>query len=389
MVITPLDALMATSSKTPARLIWATAETCADLRYATGFSAPDPFLWLDLGRERWLVVSTLEIGRARHGAHPGIRVLSREEAAVALGLDPATRPSTAALILAAARKFRRNRWEVPADFPLGLAHQLQAGGLVPHVVEPFFPGRRRKTSNELTQIRTGVRLATAGLARAREVLRNSQIGRNGILAWDGAVLTADRLRAEIDLAVMHRGGSCMRTIVAPGRQGADPHEAGHGPIRAHQPVVVDVFPRDGRSGYHGDLTRTWVKGRAPEIVRRAHAAVRAAQRAALAEMRPGTPVRQVHAAVSGVLREHGFDTDLTARPPRGFIHSTGHGLGLEVHESPRLADIDGTLETGDVVTVEPGLYDPQWGGVRLEDDVFVAPDGPEVLSRFPYALEIP
>jgi Xaa-Pro aminopeptidase len=373
----------------PARLIWANAETCADLLYATGFTAPDPYLWLDVGQQRWLIVTSLEIGRALRQAPIGTRALTRQQAAAEFGLGAAERPTTADLVLAAARRFRRTRWETPEDFPFSLARQLEAGGLHLRTASPFFPERRRKTAAEVACIRAGVRLAEIGLACARDILRNSQISGRGILRWQGRTLTAERLRAEIDVVMLRSGGRCTRTIVAPGRQGADPHEIGHGPIRAGQPIVLDIFPRVERTGYHGDLTRTVVKGRAPDLVRRAHAAVRAAQLVALREVRAGVALRSVHAAVHAAFRHKGFATDLTVNPPRGFIHGTGHGLGLDVHEAPRVADIDGTLADGDVVTIEPGLYDPKWGGMRLEDNILVTAAGYDLLSHASYVLEIP
>lgn len=380
---------MTPSSRAPARLIWATSETCADLLYATGFMAPDPFLWMETGRQRWLIVSPLEIGRALRQAPAGTRVLTGQQAGVELGLDPEEKPTSMDLVFAAARRFRRNHWEVPGDFPLSLARRLESGDLHLRTVSPFFPERRRKTPAEVACIRAGVRLAEIGLARARAILRDSQISGRGILRWENRQLTAERLRAEIDIAMLRHGGRCVRTIVAPGRQGADPHEAGHGPIRAHEPIVLDIFPRVEKTGYHGDLTRTVVKGQAPDIVRRAHAAVRAAQLAALREVRAGVALRTVHVAVQAVLQEREFETDLTANPPYGFIHSTGHGLGLDVHEAPRVADVDGSLAVGDVVTIEPGLYDPKWGGMRLEDNILVTAAGADILSHASHALEVP
>lgn len=380
---------MTTVSRPPARLIWAASATCADLWQVAKLPTSDSFLWLEIGTHRWVVVSPLEVGRAVRLAPAGTKVLTREQAAVEFGVEPPERPTTTALVLGVARKFRRTCWEVPADFPLGLAQQLEAEGLRLRSVQPFLPERRCKTPAELAFLRAGVKLAEIGLARARAVLRSAQLVRGRCLSWNGTPLTAERLRAEIEIAILRRGGRCERTIVAPGRQGADPHEAGHGPIHADEPIVLDIFPRDERSGYFGDLTRTVVKGRAPEVVRRAHAAVRAAQLAAIAQARPGVKLATVHAAASAVLEQHGFVTDLTTVPPRGFIHGTGHGLGLEIHEAPRLGRIAGQLQAGDVVTIEPGLYYPEWGGVRLEDDLAITATGAELLSHASHALEIP
>jgi len=379
---------MAVASRSPARLIWAASETCADLWYASRLPTADPFLWLEIGRRRWLVVSPLELGRARRLAPRGTRVMTRQQAITEFGMSETRAGTVADLILGAARRYRRLRWEVPDYLPLGLARRLEAEGLRLQTVQPFFPERRRKTAADLAGIRTGVKQALAGFARAREILRNSQV-RRGVVCWNGVQLTAERLRAEIDTTILQGGGHSQRTIVAPGRQGADPHEIGHGPIRAGEPLVLDIFPRDTRSGCFGDITRTVVKGTATETVRRAHAAVRAAQLAAIGKLRSGVPLRDIHQAAADVLAKRGFVTDLAAVPPRGFIHGTGHGLGLEIHEEPRLGNAPGQLQAGDVVTVEPGLYYPEWGGVRIEDDLLVTATGAELLSRAGYVLEIP
>lgn len=154
--------------------------------------------------------------------------------------------------------------------------------------------------------------------------------------------------------------------------------------------MLDIFPRDNATGYFGDLTRTVVKGKAHDIVNRAFAAVRKAQRAAQAMLRPGVTGEAIQKTVTKMFDDDGFPTDLDAKPPRGFFHSTGHGLGLEVHESPSLSSAGSApLQVGNVVTVEPGLYYPEWGGVRLENVAVITPEGHENLTEAPIELEIP
>nr|MDQ6918948.1 M24 family metallopeptidase [Candidatus Dormibacteraeota bacterium] len=154
---------------------------------------------------------------------------------------------------------------------------------------------------------------------------------------------------------------------------------GEGPIRANAPVIIDIFPRGRVSRYHGDLTRTIVVGKVPEQVHRMHAVVLQALDAAISMIRPGITGRAVNDRVCRVLKEGGFGAAYEGyKPPEGtpmMIHSTGHGVGLDVHELPNLRPSDVPLEVGDVVTVEPGLYLEGLGGLRVEDTGIVTADG--------------
>jgi Xaa-Pro aminopeptidase len=179
----------------------------------------------------------------------------------------------------------------------------------------------------------------------------------------------------IERVLLDHGCSGKNTIVAGGEQGADPHEQGHGPLLARRPIVIDIFPQHTRSGYWGDLTRTVVRGAAGHELRRMYAAVRAAQAAALAKIRAGARCSAVHKAAAEELAGRGFETGARNGRPAGFIHSTGHGVGLAIHEAPSVSRFGGRLEAGNVITVEPGLYYPGLGGIRIEDTVEVTKTG--------------
>jgi len=369
------------------RLIWAANDTCADLLYATGFVATDPFLWLQANDQQLLVVGTLELARACKEVKPGIEVLSLDAARQRYS---ATDSDPVAIIKAIASNFDQSNWQVPADFPLLMANHLHDAGVFLNPVPIFFPQRRGKTSAEIEAVRQGVELAEIGLAHALSIIEACDISSEQYLFWQGQVLTAQQLRGEIDAIIARHGGIAIGTIAAPGTQGADPHRVGSGPIAAHQPIVLDIFPRVSSTGYYGDLTRTVVKGKAPEIVVRAYAAVREAQRRAIDTAAVGVKLTQIHTTVESALQQAGFASDRAAFPPYGFFHGTGHGLGLQVHEAPRIISI-GTdvLQPGDVVTIEPGLYYRQWGGVRLEDVIAVHADNRiENLTTAPFVLEI-
>ena len=378
-----------TRTPPPGKLIYAASESCADMLYATGLMTPDPFIWYSTPAGSGMVVAPLELGRAQKQAKLGTTVLSTA-AARKLWSVPTDKNTAADLLAALAIHSGVRSWAVPTDFPLGLARKLQRRGMALKPTNPFFAQRSRKDATEVERIREGVRLAEAGLTRALGILRDSSVNADGCLVWDGETLTAERLRGEVDAEIARRGGTASHTITAPGTQGADPHQAGHGIIQAGAPIVLDIFPRVDRTGYFGDLTRTVVKGQAPEIVRQAYNIVQQAQRRAIDTVRAGIPAGSVHQAALDVLDTSGFKTHRQANPPYGFFHSTGHGLGLEIHEGPRLSEgMELPLEAGNVVTVEPGLYYQDWGGVRLEDVVVVTDDGCENLTQAEFILELP
>ena len=371
------------------RFIFAASESCADLLYLTRFQAPDPFLWFQVPDLNAVVMGPLELGRARHQVNPEITVLAEHDAKCRFQLSAEPRLSPHLLLSAISRQTGITHWETVQECPLGLTRKLEAAGLSVAPASPFCPGRVIKSAAEIAAIRTGVRLAEAGLAQAVAVLRDAQVTAMGLLTWQGETLTAERLRGEINAAIVRAGGIPAHTIVAPGRQGADPHQAGTGPIRVGEPLVLDIFPRVEATGYFGDLTRTVAKGRATAEVSQAFTAVRAAQAEAIATVKAGILARDVHQAAANRLETAGFTTALNAETPYGFIHGLGHGLGLEIHEEPRVnAKADKPLQAGQVITIEPGLYYPEWGGIRLEDVVVVTAEACENLTTAPIFLEI-
>jgi Xaa-Pro aminopeptidase len=253
---------------------------------------------------------------------------------------------------------------------------------------PLFPERAHKTTAEVAAIRRAMRATEAGLQAAIDLLRRATI-RGGWVMSDGRKLTAEELRRVLNAEVFARGCIPAHTIVAAGRRGCDPHDVGGGPIRAGQPIIIDVFPRSEASGYFADITRTVVKGTASEMVRDIYQTVLAGQRLALRMIRHGVRARDVHGAILDLFESRGFPTGEANGRMQGFFHGTGHGLGLEIHEPPRIAMNDAVLKAGMVVTAEPGLYYYPVGGVRIEDTVLVTRTGIRNLTRFPKFLEIP
>ena len=364
-----------------AKLIYAASPRSADMLYAAGFHAPDPFLFLSHRGKKTIVLNDLEIDRGRRETKVD-EVLSSSD----LGRDFSTQsPAIVAAGLLRRRGIRRI--EVPADFPLGFARVMEKAGIrVLPINGHFWPERETKSKRELEKIRQALRITSTGLLRAVEVLRASKVARGGALKWGGKILTSEMVRAECDSAILRAGGIPDGTIVAGGRQACDPHERGRGALRAHELIILDVFPRDARTGYFGDLTRTVVRGRASEGQRDLWQTVCAAQKLAIRSIKPGVKGAAVHKAVQEFFASRGYRTEKKRGRWTGFFHGTGHGLGLDLHEEPRISST--VFRPGQVFTVEPGLYYPGVGGARHEDVVAVTRKGCEKLSRLAVPLEL-
>ena len=364
---------------TPALMLGST-ENCPDIRHATGLVVPDPLVVLAMGGRLALVVSRLEYGRVRR-ALPRAKVRTPEM----LGLSESALRSYGEWALALLREVAVEKVRVATDFPLAAARVLEAGGVVLETVGAgeLRPSRVVKTATEIARITASQRAAVAGILRAEEMIRAAEIGSDGVLHLDGDVLTSERVRAAIRETVVKFGCIDSGTIVAGGAQGADPHETGSGPLRASEFIVVDLFPRHLETGYWGDITRTFMRGVPSSRQRAMYAAVRRAQRAALGMVKAGVKGSAVHRAAAESMAADGFVTELHNGLPVGFFHGTGHGVGLELHEAPTLGGSDAKLKAGMVVTVEPGLYYPELGGVRIEDTVVVTKDGCRKLATCP------
>lgn len=369
-------------------LIVADSERDANMLYATGLFAPDPFIYLHFDRRPLLVMSDLEIDRARDGA-PHCRVASLNEIQRKLRREGVKQPRFAHVIRQVLREKKIRRAIVPDNFPLGLARDLKKMGLKIKPRPNFFPRREFKTADEVKKISAALIMAEVGMAEGMQALRLSKIGKRRQLIYRGAPLTSERLRAIIDCAILQASGLAANTIVAGGRQACDPHERGHGPLRAHEPIILDIFPRSQKTGYYGDITRTIVRGRASEAARKLYHTVLQGQEIAFHKMRSKVRTSEVHKAVQDFFVRQGYKTGRRDGHMEGFFHGTGHGLGMEIHEAPRVgATSIGELKPGHVVTVEPGLYYPEIGGVRLEDVALVTGNGAKNLTRFEKVMEL-
>ncbi len=369
-----------------ARLLIAASEANANLFYATRFLAPDSFVFLWHGAEKILLMSDLELDRAKAQAAVDTVLPLRdyEARAMAQGIERPQLLDSLAILL---REREIRSLEVPGSFPVEFADGLRERGVVLAVKrEPFFEERLVKSPDEVAAVRGAIRRTEAALEIAIQAIREAEV-RDGLLWWRDAVLTSERVKHLLAVRLLEDGLVAQHTIVACGDDGCDPHNQGRGPLRVGETIILDVFPQDAESRYFADITRTVVKGRAREDVRRMYDAVLAGQTCALERIKNGAEGEGIHRAVQETLERHGFATGEVNGRMQGFFHGTGHGVGLEIHEPPRISKVPATLHTGQVVTVEPGLYYPGLGGVRIEDVVAVGDDGCENLTTFPKELE--
>jgi Xaa-Pro aminopeptidase len=369
-------------------LMVADSERDANMLYATGLFVPDPFIYLNFGRRPLIILSDLEIDRARkQAAH--CRAVSLSQIQQKLCAQKIKSPSFAHVIREIFRENKIRRATVPDNFPLGLARELKKLGIKLKPQAGFFPKREIKSADEVRKISAALTMAEVGMSEGMQALRLSKIDRRRQLIYRGSPLTSERLRAVIDCAIMQACGLAANTIVAGGKQGCDPHERGFGKLRANEPIIIDIFPRSQKTGYFGDITRTVVRGRASEAVKKIYDTVFQGQKIALQKVRAGTSTAEIHQCVQQFFTQRGYHTGKRNGRMEGFFHGTGHGLGLEIHEAPRMgATSTGVLKAGQVVTVEPGLYYPGIGGVRLEDVALVTASGSKNLTRFEKVLEI-
>ncbi|MDK2916076.1 MAG: Xaa-Pro aminopeptidase [Euryarchaeota archaeon] len=346
----------------------------ANVRYLTRFRTTDPVVYIQKPGERGMIV----VPQMEH--------------------ERAVRESTAAVVTRADAgyldyiKAGEPRWRatahmiadlaggpvlVPANFPLALARELES--FQPVVLDErgaVEAMRAVKTPEEIERIRSVQRATEAAMERGIALIRSS-VPRGGVLYRNGAPLTSEAVRAEMHTYLLAQGYRGVDTIVSCGLDTALPHSPGTGPLRENEPIVIDIFPQDELTGYHADMTRTVVKGEPSPEVREMYEAVRDAKANAASMLRAGAVGADLYRATVEFFRDRGYESNA-----QGFIHSLGHGVGLEVHEEPSLGPQGGALVAGNVVTIEPGLYYPGTGGVRLEDMGAVTETGFDRFTQY-------
>jgi Xaa-Pro aminopeptidase len=364
-----------------------------ELRHELPLGIPDAFIYAELDGRRIVAISAMEASRVDAlgtdlEVHP-IEEFGADELRRS-GLDIHAYANELAVRIA--RGLGVEQATVPLRFPLGIADALRSSGLDLVVDQKLFDDRRRsKSAHELAGIRRAQKAAEAGIATARELLRRAEPVDGG-LSVDGEALTCEVVKAHVQATFLAHGAVSDEMIVSHGPQTAIGHDMGSGAIGRDDVVLLDLFPLDVESACFSDITRTFAVGHVPDEIREWHALCREALELAVAEVRPGVNGGTIHRLVSEFFDERGFPTLLTKPEGEvlrdGFYHGLGHGVGLEVHESPALGMIGEELVPGDVITIEPGLYRHGFGGVRVEDLLLVTESGHERLTDCAYDLEI-
>lgn len=357
--------------------------TDSDQYYLSGFDAPDPFLTLYDGSTHLLFFRSLEFGRAKRESRA--ETIERfvdydyDELVDEYGRDAAQDRVRARFC----QSHDVSTVAVPPRFPVSTADALRDQGIdvVVDNESALTQTRAVKVDEEIEHVRTAQRANEAAMRAAEDMIAAADV-EDGTLVYEGEPLTSERVKEEIEVTLLHHGCSLDQTIVACGSDAADPHDRGSGPLEAGEPIIVDIFPQDKATKYHADMTRTYAHGEPSETIRAWYDLTQRAKEAALEAVEPGATGADVHDAVCDVYEDAGEPTLRSdERTETGFIHSTGHGVGLDVHELPAVSPNGGELEPGHVITIEPGLYDPDVGGVRIEDIVVVTEDGYENLTN--------
>ncbi len=378
-------------------LFYADGYKFPDVYHVTRFLAPDPIIALEQDGEVVIVASSLEEGRARKESRAR-EVLSVDDfGAKELSTKGISREELDAEITKRLLESRGvRRVGVGPYFPLGMAERLRGLGIELVVDRELSERRRAKRPDEIAALEATQRATEDAWARGVDALRRATVRADGTLELVGEPFTAEGLRAIVESRLLELGCVSEGAIIAPGKQAADPHMIGTGPLRAGEAIVMDIFPQHKTTRYWADMTRTVSKGEPPAEISKLYEITKRAQDAGIKALRPGVTGREVHELVEDIIWQAGYDT---LRPgqqrskngglPRGFIHGTGHGVGLEIHELPNVAR-SGTkpLAPGDVVTVEPGIYLPELGGVRLEDMLVITETGSRNFTRAPRQLVV-
>jgi Xaa-Pro aminopeptidase len=375
----------------PDVLIYGDTMRSPELRHEVPVLIPDAFLYAEKDGRRVVILHSLEIPRVREDA-PELEIVPLEQ----LGLDELLAQGMKAwevgleTAVRGCRELGIEHAVVPSSFPLGHADHLRANGIDVTVERDLFNDRRRaKNATEIAGIRRAQRACEAALDVSRELLRRARPNGGG-LEVDGEPLTSERIKRVIEGVFADHGVEGSDMIVSHGPQTAVGHNMGSGQIAPNEPIVFDLFPRDKTTGCYSDMTRTYVVGEPSDEVKEWHALVKRALETSTAGVEPSVNGQTLFELVCEQFHAAGYKTHLNKEPGEvledGFIHSLGHGVGLEVHELPSLGRSGHDFVPGDVITIEPGLYRSGHGGVRLEDIVLVTEDGHEVLTDYPYDL---
>jgi Xaa-Pro aminopeptidase len=372
-------------------LLFSDTERSAALRHEVPLAVGDPFLLAEVGGRTTILTGALDRERIA-AARPDADIIDYAEVGfyeLLRGGQPRDQIFLELVSRAVGRLGVREAIVDP-EFPVAVADRLRADGVMLTPDHEAVALRRRvKSPAELAGIRRAQQAAEAGMAAAAAVLRDA-VPEGDTLVRNGAPLTADDVRTALREACAAAGAPAPGDVIVASVWQGFGHDPGTGPLPAHLPIQIDLWPRDEASGCWADMTRTFVVGDVTAPVRAQEALVSEAFATVRAAVRPGVTGRELHALTCDIFEAAGHRTQRTGPgddPHEGFQFSLGHGIGLDLHEDPGMGQLGRSpLVAGDVIAVEPGLWEPEVGGVRYEDLLLVTDDGCEVLTQYPYTL---
>ncbi|MEI8330717.1 MAG: Xaa-Pro peptidase family protein [Methanomicrobiales archaeon] len=351
----------------------------ADMRYLTQFVTSDPFVYFKKVNENgMIIVSQMETGRASRESTAA--VMTRTQAGLPEILKSEKDPwkATAKMIAGQVGK----KVLVPPNFPIALANALAEFCTVVVDTGTVASLREKKSRNEIQAMKHIQKITETAMGVGVSLIRRST-AKKGILHCDGKPLTSEMIKYSMHTLLLEHGCTAVDTIVSCGEETTVPHITGTGPLRADEPIVIDLFPCDEKTGYFADMTRTVVKGEPSAEIRDMYAALRDAKQLGISQVKSGVLGATVYQAVGDFFKERGYESEA-----RGFVHNLGHGVGLQIHEQPTVGPAGRALKAGSVITIEPGLYYPGIGGVRLEDIGEVTTKGFNNFTKFPEDLVV-
>jgi Xaa-Pro aminopeptidase len=364
-------------------LIYDNTRNSSDLFYKTGFKVPDPVIFFEIRNKKYLVLNDLEFQRGSSQAKVD-KVISLREIS-----NLAKSHNVIDIIKELVKLYNIDEVKVPYTFPSYLFDQLRKSKIKIEASSAviFYKSRLIKSSSEVKSIKKTMMRTESVLEKIISKIKYSK-SKNNLLYSDGKLLTSEVLRGYCHIELASLGLECPDCIISSGGHSALPHHEGSGPISESSPIILDIFPKDIESGYYGDITRTVVKGKPSPILKKMFSVVLFGQRMGIKLVKSRKKSSTIHSSIKDFFNKSGFPTDFTKNNPDGFIHSTGHGLGLDVHEPPRVSTGSDILKANQVITIEPGLYYTKIGGIRIEDTVLVTEKGCKNLTMFPKVLEI-
>jgi len=365
-------------SSTDAYVIYASSRD-ADMRYLTHFTTSDPFIFFKKpGDPGVIIVSQMELGRASREATTA--VMTRTHAGLPDILKEEKDPYRATARMIAGQV--GTKILVPPNFPVALANALSEHCTLSVDKGTVMDMRSKKSRHEILVMRNVQKVTETAMERAISLIKSAS-QKKGILHLDEKPLTAEQIKFSMHSLLLQYGCGAVDTIVSCGEDTATPHISGSGPLKSDEPIVIDLFPVEEMSGYYADMTRTVVRGEPSTEILEMYDTLREAKHLGTSLVKTGVETADIHLAVVDFFKDHGYESNT-----RGFVHNLGHGVGLQVHELPFVGPAGKALASGNVITIEPGLYYPGIGGVRLEDIGAVTTRGFDNFTIFPEDLVV-